>query len=228
MRHDSDLRTLIELVKLGARRRLVSLSTSELGEILNLTQQGASVRLLELEREGMIERGRVGRKWGVRLTSKGYDRVSSLYAELRGVMNPIEEGREDLPFRGLVFSGLREGGYYVSLGGYRRQFTKLLGFTPFPGTLNLRLTSPAQVDQKRLLRSMAGIFIEGFEDKARSYGSAKCFMATIGAQRKGAALVIERTHYDDTVLELISPANLRRELKLKDGDELAATVHLES
>lgn len=226
MRHDSSLRTLIELVKLGARRRLVPVSTSQLGKILHLTQQGASVRLLELEREGMIERGRVGRRLGVRLTSRGYDRVSSVYAELRGVMNP-REGAEDLLFTGQLFSGLREGGYYVSLSGYRRQFENLLGFVPFPGTLNLRLTSPAQIDQKRLLRSMNGVFIEGFEDSARSYGPAKCFRATMGDRQRGAALVIERTHYDDTVLELISPANLRRELKLKDGDELSVTVHLE-
>src|SRR6266571_4794750 len=178
MRHDTSLRTLIELVKLGARRRLVPLSTSELGRVLQLTQQGASVRLLELEKDGMIERGRVGRRLGVRLTSRGYDEVTSLYAELKGVMN-------------------------------------------------LRLVSPTQIDQKRLLRSMTGIYIEGFEDRARSYGPARCFRARIGERQKGAALVIERTHYDDTVLELISPVNLRRELKLKDGDELSATVHLE-
>jgi len=206
MRQDTSLRTLIELVKLGARRRLVSLSTSELGRVLHLTQQGASVRLLELEREGMIERGRVGRR-----------------LELKGAMNR----REEFLFTGRVFSGMREGGYYVSLGGYRRQFTNLLGFIPFPGTLNLRLVSPTQTEQKRLLRSMTGIFIEGFEDRARSYGPARCFRARIGETQKGAALVIERTHYDDTVLELISPANLRRELKLKDGDELSAAVHLE-
>src|SRR5712691_2324594 len=223
MRHDTGLRTLIELVKLGARRRLVPLSTSELGKVLHLTQQGASVRLLELEREGMIERGRVGRRLGVRLTSKGYDHVTSLYAELKGVMSRSEE----FLFTGRVFSGMREGGYYVSLGGYRRQFASLLGFIPFSGTLNLRLVSPTQIEQKRLLRSMTGIFIEGFEDKARSYGPARCLRTTINETQKGAALVIERTHYDDTVLELISPANLRRELKLKDGDELSAAVHLE-
>ena len=223
MRNDGGLRTLIELAKLGASRRLVSLSTSDLGRVLHLTQQGASVRLLELEKEGLITRGRVGRRSGVRLTAKGYDEVASLYAELKGVVNR----KEVFPFTGRVFSGLREGGYYVNLAGYRRQFRNLLGFIPYPGTLNLRLTSPAQIDQKRLLRSMAGIVIEGFEDRARSYGPAKCFRATIGDRLRGAALVIERTHYDDTVLELISPANLRRELNLKDGDELSIAVHLE-
>src|SRR5438132_5502969 len=124
MRNDGGLRTLIELAKLGASRRLVSLSTSDLGRVLHLTQQGASVRLLELEKEGMIERGRVGRRSGVRLTSKGYDQVTSLYAELKGVI----DRREELLFTGRVFSGMREGGYYVSLSGYRRQFTNLLGF----------------------------------------------------------------------------------------------------
>src|SRR5438445_5545875 len=140
MRQDTSLRTLIELVKLGARRRLVPLSTSELGRVLHLTQQGASVRLLELEKEGMIERGRVGRRLGVRLTSRGYDQVTSLYAELKGVMNR----REEFLVKGGVVSGMREGGYYVSLGGYRRQLTTLLVFIPFPGTLNLRLVSLTQ------------------------------------------------------------------------------------
>jgi riboflavin kinase len=223
MRHDSGLRTLIELVKLGARRQLVPLSTSELGRVLHLTQQGASVRLLELEKEGMIERGRVGRRLGVRLTSKGYDHVTSLYAELTSIINR----REEFLFTGRVFSGMREGGYYVSLSGYKRQFRKFLGFTPYPGTLNLRLVSLTQIEQKRLLRSMAGISIAGFEDSARRYGPARCFRARIGETQKGAALVIERTHYDDTVLELISHANLRMVLRLKDGDELSATVHLD-
>src|SRR6266849_2945505 len=100
---------------------------------------------LELQKEGMIERGRVGRRLGVRVTSRGYDKIASLYAELKGVMNR----REEFLFTGRVFSGMREGGYYVSLNGYRRQFTKLRGFTPFPGTLNLRLVSPTQIEQRR-------------------------------------------------------------------------------
>jgi CTP-dependent riboflavin kinase len=33
-----------------------------------------------------------------------------------------------------------------------------------------------------------------------------------------------RTHYDDSVLELIAPINLRQHFKLKDGDEVRVTA----
>ncbi len=221
MREEASLRTLLALIKLGAHRGIISVSTSELGEILGLSQQAASLRLLQLENEGMIERRRARRRVGVKLTEMGYNSITSLYSELKNTM----EGKQELVFRGRLFAGLGEGGYYIGLGGYRKQFVKQLGFEPFPGTLNLKLASPLEVDQKRRLRSMAGLPIQGFRDKARTYGPAMCFRATINGLHQGAALVIERTHYDDTVLEVISPINLRRELKMKDGDEVSVVVH---
>jgi len=220
MRAEPSFRTLLALLKLGALGRVATVSTSELGVILGLSQQGASLRLHELENEGMIERRRAGRRVGVRLTERGYSAISSLYSELKNAI----EGTNELVFRGRLFEGLREGGYYVSSAGYRKQFIKQLGFEPYPGTLNLKLASPLEIEQKRRLRTMTGLAIQGFRDRARTYGPAMCFRATIGGSHKGAALVIERTHYDDSVLEVISPVNLRRELKIKDGDVVSVVV----
>jgi CTP-dependent riboflavin kinase len=39
-----------------------------------------------------------------------------------------------------------------------------------------------------------------------------------------AVLVIDRTHYDDSVLEIVSPHFLRGALGLKDGDLLDVNV----
>ena len=36
--------------------------------------------------------------------------------------------------------------------------------------------------------------------------------------------MIDRTHYDDSVMEIISPVHFRKELGLKDGDEVTVTV----
>jgi CTP-dependent riboflavin kinase len=33
-----------------------------------------------------------------------------------------------------------------------------------------------------------------------------------------------RSHYDNTVLELIAPVNLRKQLKLKDGQKLKVDI----
>jgi riboflavin kinase len=42
----------------------------------------------------------------------------------------------------------------------------------------------------------------------------------------GAVLLVNRTHYDETVLELIAPVNLRETLKIRDGDKIKVKINL--
>ncbi len=197
-------------------------SSTELGKRLGLSQQSASNYLVKLEEEGVLERRRHGRSLGVKLTERGMDELSLLRTELERAFGG-EKGT--LTFSGKVITGLREGAYYISLPGYNKQFVALLGFEPFPGTLNLKL-SGEDVEKKRELRLSEGLPISGFEQGLRTYGGARCFPARVEGEYAAAALSIERTHHDDTVLELISPHNLRRVLKLKDGDDVKVEVHL--
>jgi riboflavin kinase, archaea type len=217
------LTTLVQLLKLGAAGSHVQVSSSRLGEALGISQQAASKRLIELERGGLVERAHSGRGLAVRLTGAGLSLGGSFYADLRGAM---ETGERELVFRGYVFAGLKEGGYYVSLSGYSKPFLDALGFVPYPGTLNLRLTAEAMVEQRRRLRFAKGIEVPGFEDGKRAYGPVKCFKARVGKYQAGV-LAIERTHYDDTVLEAVAPVNLRRALRLKEGDECSVEVYLD-
>jgi riboflavin kinase len=213
---------LLEILKLGGMRSHIKISSTELGERLGVTQQSVSNNLVKLEEEGLLERKRIGRSSGVKLTERGIDELSFLRADLdRG----FGEGKGSLSFSGKVFTGLREGAYYISLPGYNRQIVSLLGFEPFPGTLNLKL-SGEDVEKKRMLRLSGGLTVNGFEQGRRTFGGAKCFRAKVEGQHLAAALSIDRTHHDDTVLELISPHNLRRFLKLKDGDEVKVEVYL--
>lgn len=194
-----------------------------MGDSLGLSQQAASLRLSELENTGLVERAHLGRGLGVRLTDAGMDIVEDFLADANG---NLERGKNELTFRGTVFAGLKEGRYYVSLKGYTADFNRALGFEPYPGTLNLRLTTGAMIEQRRRLDLMKGIEVRGFSDDKRSYGPVKCFKARIAGKHPGAVLAIERTHYDSSVLELISPVNLRRSLSLRDGDECSVTAHL--
>ena len=130
-----------------------------------------------------------------------------------------------MAFVGKVFQGLGEGAYYIGLEGYKTQFAKALGFDPYPGTLNVKLESAIQIEQKRELRGFDGLRIEGFQRDGRTYGGARCYRAKVGKKElPGAVLVIDRTHYDDSVLEIISPHFLRGALGLKNGDLLEASV----
>ena len=215
--------TLLHLVRLGAVRSFTSISTKKLGDAMDLSQQAASLRLSGLESAGLIERARSGRGLAVRLTDSGLDLVEAFLSDANA---NLERGRNELTFRGTLFTGLGEGGFYVSLRGYSSNFARILGFEPFPGTLNLRLTNQAMVEQRRRLDLMKGIEVPGFSDGKRSYGPVKCFKALVAGKREGAVLAIERTHYDSSVLEVVSPVNLRRSLNLKDGDECYVTAFL--
>ncbi len=217
------LTTLLHLLRLGAVRSFTNVSTARLGGSLELSQQAASLRLAGLERAGLVERAHSGRGLAVRMTESGLDMVEAFLAD--AYVN-LERGKNELTFRGTVFTGLNEGGYYISLGGYARSFARALGFEPFPGTLNLRLPDEAMIEQRRRLDLMKGIEVPGFNDGKRSYGPVKCFKARIAGKRTGAVLAIQRTHYDGSVLEVISPVNLRRSLGLKDGDECSVTAYL--
>jgi len=216
--------TLVELVKLGAGGAPAIVSSTRLGESLGLSQQAASLRLVKLEKAGLIKRAHSGRGLAVRLTDAGRKEAGSFYTDLKGA---LERPRGALDFSGTIFTGFGEGGYYVSLKGYAKPFMEALGFQPYPGTLNLRLSTESMIEQRRSLDYLQGVEVSGFRDRSRTYGPVKCFMALVGAKYQGAVLAIERTHYDSSVLEVISPFNLRKSLRLKDGDECSVTVFLE-
>jgi len=217
------LTTLLHLVRLGAVRSFANVSTARLAESIGLSQQAASLRLTELEKGGLIERARSGRGLAVRLTDAGLEMVGAFLADAG---SNLEKGRNELTFRGTVFSRLGEGRYYLSQKGYSSGFSRALGFEPFPGTLNLRLTSEAMVEQRRRLDLMKGIEVPGFSDGKRTFGPVRCFRAVVAGKKPGGVLAIERTSYDSSVLEVVSPLNLRRTLGLEDGDECSVTAYL--
>ncbi len=213
----------MELLAMGAKDKPVPLTTVELAKKLHKSQQMASKHLKEMERDGMIERLNSHGKSYVKLTPKGASEASKLYSELDAVFGKREVNRP-LTVEGAIFDGLGEAAYYVSQPNYKKQFIAKLGFEPFPGTLNVRLSSPADRQVRRDLSLQKGIHIEGFRDCTRSYGGAECFRATINDFSPCAVLVIERTTYDDSVLEIIAPVNLRKALHLKAGSK--ATVNI--
>jgi riboflavin kinase len=213
--------TLIELYQRGGATRTLDFSTSELALELGLSQQGVSKHLLQLEKEGLIERKRIGRRTGVLVSRAGANRVIAVYSRLK---TAIDGRAEELDIHGTLFTGIGEGGYYVSLAGYRRQFVKLLGFEPFPGTLNLTI-GPGEIELRKQLNFLDALELSGFSQGGRSYGPAKCFKAKVESKYDAGALIIERTHHGESVLEVISPFNLRKTLSLKDGDQVNVTVY---
>jgi len=129
----------------------------------------------------------------------------------------LEGPKTELTLEGEVFSGLGEGAYYVSRPVYMRQFREKLGFTPFPGTLNVRLRKKHLKDRS-LMESIGCIEIEGFRNGTRSFGAGRCYRVLVNGEAEAFVVVALRGHYGEDVLEILAPANLRKRLKLEDGD----------
>ena len=217
--------TLIELLSKGARHNFVEVTTTLLGKGIGRSQQSASKHLLDLETSGYIERLKKGQKFAVKVTDKGYSEIQSLYLSFRAA---LESAPATMDFEGNVISGMGEGAYYMSLEGYRRQFREKLGYEPYPGTLNVRLTDQIYRNGRHELGKHPSLFINGFSDGTRTYGWVKCYRATIndGAIDNAAVLVLERTHYDDSMLEVIAPTSIKQTASIKNGDRIKVQVRL--
>jgi riboflavin kinase len=217
--------TLIELLSKGAHHNFVEVTTTEIGKDIGRSQQAASKHLLDLETSGYIERLKKGQKFAVKVTAKGYSEIQNLFFSLRAA---LESAPATIDFEGNVVPGMGEGAYYMSLDGYRKQFKEKLGYEPYPGTLNVRLTDQIYMKARLELGKHPSIFINGFSDGTRTYGWVKCYRATIndGAIDNAAVLVLERTHYDDSMLEVIAPISIKQAAGTKNGDRIKVQVLL--
>ncbi len=213
------------LALLGAIVQPIKLSSGQFAEVLNTSVQTAARRLQELDNEGLVHRRIIVNGQWVILTERGIARLKSECYEYQKIFFSTQN--TEIEIGGRLITGLGEGQYYTTLSQYKRQFTTKLGFTPFPGTLNLRLDSQS-IEARKKLEVSSGIEIEGFVSADRTFGGGKCFPCKILRNNaegiKSAVVIPDRTHYPENVLEIISPIYLRCELKLIDGDEIKTKV----
>jgi riboflavin kinase len=207
---------------MGAHRRVARISTEYLAEKLGMSQQTASRYLIELDRKGWIERTITTEGCLIRITDSGVKELQKLYSNLRYLMEIAYP--PSVTLEGTVFTGLGEGAYYISKEQYRKQFIEKLGFDPYPGTLNLKLTTDYDIKTRAELEAYPAIEIEGFVNENRTFGSVKCYPVTIENKERGALILALRSHYDTSVLEIISPVPIRKHLKLKDGHKVKVEV----
>ncbi|MDD5096041.1 MAG: CTP-dependent riboflavin kinase [Candidatus ainarchaeum sp.] len=197
---------LLLLAKKGALASPVRLTTSEIGQLLGMSQQNASVRLRSLEKEGMLER----KAGSVVLTARSESALRSEFSDLKGLF----EGGSIL-LRGKVVKGFSEGSFFISLPGYRKAIEEKLGFTPYPGTLNLELI-PEHVERRLELRSRAPIEITGFSHRGKTYGPIEAYRCRVGGI-DGAVVFPRRSQHGLSIIEVIAPVYLLGELKLGRG-----------
>jgi riboflavin kinase len=214
--------TLLKLAEMGAHRRTAKISTEYLAGKLNTSQQTASRYLIELDKKGWISRTITPEGCLIKITEAGAKELQKLYSTLRFLMESAYP--PSITLEGTVFTGLGEGAYYISKEPYRKQFIEKLGFDPYPGTLNLKLTTDYDIKARSELEAYPAIEIDGFRNEDRTFGHVKCYSVIVENKVKGALISALRTHYDASVLEIIAPVSLRKNLKLKDGHKVKVEI----
>ena len=213
--------TLANLISKGAKHNFVPITTSSLAKGIHKSQQAASKHLLELEKDGFIERIMNGRKFSVKITSKGHSEMVKLSSSRKSSLDSFPSFVE---LKGILVSGMGEGAYYMSLKGYTKQFKSKINYIPFPGTLNVKLSKKEYVETSLQFRTLNGVLIKSFSDDKRTYGWVKCFKAKLNNSVDCHLIILERTHHDNSIIELISKSNIRKSGKLRDGSKLTIKI----
>lgn len=122
-------------------------------------------------------------------------------------------------FEGVVFSGVGEGAFYVSL--YTRRFLEKLGFRPYPGTLNVKVLDRTR-ELSLCLSRVKPIVIEPPEIPGMRLGLVYAYPAEIEGFLDTSVYIVKPliTIYKSDVVEFIATVRLRDILGLRDGDKL--------
>jgi riboflavin kinase, archaea type len=121
---------------------------------------------------------------------------------------------------GVVTSGLGQGAYFMGLPWVRDAVRRLIGFTPYPGTLNVRLDADMIGIWRRTRDGHAIVLAPPPSEPC----GARLFPVVIAPDAEAAVIVPDVTRYGDDLLELIAAVHLRSVLGL--DDESRVTLRL--
>jgi riboflavin kinase len=210
---------LRKIALLGGMNNYIAVSSRELGGALEMSQQSASKRILELLDAKYVVRDLGARKQRIKITETGVEELRKEYNEYRRIF----ELTDHVTLHGKVVTGMGEGGYYINQKPYMDQFQDKLNFRPFEGTLNVKVVKE-DLDKLEVIKNMPGHVIEGFEKDGRTFGKVIAYRSKIH-NIECAIVVPERSHYDG-ILELVCKYHLRRTLSINDGDDVDVVVDL--
>jgi CTP-dependent riboflavin kinase len=126
-----------------------------------------------------------------------------------------------LKLTGRVVSGRGKASFFTQLDWVQEQCATKLGFTPYPGTLNIELSPESVVGLQALEKEAATEFVP----PDPKYCVAKLLSVSL-SWIKGAMIFPEqgvRIH-GKGIVEIIAPVRLKDVLNIEDGDQVTLTV----
>ena len=121
---------------------------------------------------------------------------------------------------GVVASGLGQGAHFMSLAWVQDGVRGLVGFTPYPGTLNVRLDADMVGVWRRIKEGGAVVLAPTPPEPC----GARLFPLVVSPDVEAAVIVPDVTGYDEGLIELIAAVHLRSRLGLSDHDRVTLRV----
>lgn len=124
---------------------------------------------------------------------------------------------------GTVVSGARQAAFFTQLDWVQSQCLSQLGFKPFPGTLNLKISEKDQPAAAKVF-TYPGLPLTPPDT---SFCAGCVYPVCIGTIPGAIVLPEESVRVHETgFLEILAPVSLREALHLEDGDRIRLTVRL--
>lgn len=124
--------------------------------------------------------------------------------------------------RGIVSKGRQEAARFLCVDWVGEQLSEKLGYTPFPGTLNLKLTDPDAIEAFRELRKSQPIL--ALNSPNASFCDAALYPALFNGAARCAVLWPQMDGQDEAILELVAPEGLRVRFRLEEGSRCSVEV----
>ena len=124
-----------------------------------------------------------------------------------------------MEIKGTITSGMGKGAYFMSLPVYKDQFKEKLNFSPFPGTLNIKI-SEGQIEDIHKIPEDKLKIIKGKEN----FGDVLLIEAVLNDKINGAIIFPKKTTHGENIIEFIAAKNIKKELNVKDGDSIKITL----
>jgi len=211
--------TLYSLANKGAIHNKTTITTRELGEILNVSQQTASRRVAQCVEEGYLSRVHTADGMLLQLSDKGREELLYVLSNLEIAFTPPED---EIVIKGTIVTGLGEGAYYVDV--YSSKLKAALGFKPHLGTLNVKIGDEDSRKAVGRMKNTPPLVLSGFTHKGRTFGDVICYRVKVNRRIEAAIVIAQRTHHSEEILEIVAPVNIREFLGLEDDDKITLTV----
>lgn len=124
-----------------------------------------------------------------------------------------------MEIEGIITSGQGKGAYFMSQPVYKIQFEEKLNFSPFPGTLNIKIGNE-EIDNIHKIPEDTMTIIKGKEN----FGDVLLIKAVLNDEIKGAIVFPKKTTHGENILEFIAAENIKEKLGVIDGDSVKITL----